>query len=580
MHNLDLILTLAAGFLTATCLGYVTLRLGWSPIVGYLLAGVLAGPHTPGIMVDARIANEAAEVGIVLLMFGVGLHFHLQDLISVRRIAISGALVQSAVATLLGALAVRALGWGWPAGLVFGICLSVASTVVLVRVLSDNAQLQSPVGRLAVGWLIVEDILTVFILVLIPVIFKPGGSHGAEGLAVATGMAILKLGVLGVLVLVGGQRLLPWLLNRISQTNSRELFTLSVLAVALGVAAGSAVAFGVSMALGAFLAGMVVGQSEFSARAGAEALPMRDAFAVMFFVSIGMLFDPRELLREPVLVLATLAVVLIAKPLAAFMITTLLGYGKKVGVGVGVALGQIGEFSFLLAVVGRDLGVLPATGMNALVAAAIISIMLNPVLYRALGTPDGVLHRRPRIRKWLASGQSLTVPIDFLETHHRAIVVGYGRVGQSVARLLRERGIEPTIIEMNIETFRRLRGQGVDAIYGDANQESVLEATRVTQASSLILSAAGSSDAVEAIRIARSLNPGIHVVARADFMSQSALMRKAGANEVYSGEEEVALAMTSSILKRLGATPEQLDQEREQIRRELADSQYEPQVDS
>jgi CPA2 family monovalent cation:H+ antiporter-2 len=460
MHHPELILTLAAGLVTATLLGYVTLRLGWSPIVGYLLAGLLVGPHTPGFVANREIANQGAEVGIVLLMFGVGLHFHLQDLLAVRRIAIWGALLQSVVATLLGALAARTVGCGWVAGLVFGMCLSVASTVVLVRVLSDHGQLQSPTGRIAVGWLIVEDILTVFILVLMPVLFKPGGTQSATALAAAVAVAALKLGALGALLFVGGRRFLPWLLHRISQTNSRELFTLSVLAVALGVAAGSAVAFGVSMALGAFLAGMVVGQSEFGARAAAEALPMRDAFAVMFFLSVGMLFDPGQALGAPVPALTTLAVVMIAKPMAAFTITTLLGYGGRVALGVAAALGQIGEFSFLLAVVGRDLGVLPETAMNQLVAAAIVSIMLNPVLYRALAIPDGILQKRPRMRNWLASRESIAVSGEYPEPRHRAIVVGYGRVGQSVARLLRKRGIEPAIIEMNIKTFHGLGRAG------------------------------------------------------------------------------------------------------------------------
>jgi CPA2 family monovalent cation:H+ antiporter-2 len=323
------------------------------------------------------------------------------------------------------------------------------------------------------------------------------------------------------------------------------------------------------MALGAFLAGMVVGQSEFSARAGAEALPMRDAFAVMFFLSVGMLFNPGQALKSPLLVLATLGVVMIGKPIAAYAIAVLLGYGAKVGIGVAVALAQVGEFSFLLAVLGRDLGALPADAMNPLVATAIISIMLNPFLYRHLATPEGVLQRWPRMRKLLETRPETAASPGSPDYQHRAVVVGYGHIGQSVARLLRERGIEPTIVEMNIETFRRLRDSGIQAVFGDANQRAVLEAAGVEQAASLILSASGSSDAVEAIRIARSLNPDIHVVVRADYVSQSAVMRKAGANEVFAGEGEVALAMTSSILSRLGATPEQLDQERERIRMDL-----------
>src|SRR6185503_4082586 len=291
MDNLPLILTLAAGFIGALTFGYVTHRLGWSPIVGYLLAGVLVGPHTPGFVADKHMAEQLAEVGVILLMFGVGLHFHLKDLIAVRGIAVAGALVQSTVATGLGALVFHSFGWTWSQGIVFGLALSVASTVVLIRVLSDNGELQGPTGRIAVGWLVVEDIFTVFVLVLLPVLFRTSDSDGAHSLPISIAIAAIKLAVFVAFTLVAGTRLLPRLLNKVADTHSRELFTLSVLAIALGIAVGSAYFFGVSMALGAFLAGMVVGQSEFSARAGAEALPMRDAFAVMFFLSVGMLLD-------------------------------------------------------------------------------------------------------------------------------------------------------------------------------------------------------------------------------------------------------------------------------------------------
>ena len=571
MHNLDLILTLAAGFAGALAFGYCTHRLGWSPIVGYLLAGIMVGPHTPGFVADPQLANQLAEVGVILLMFGVGLHFHLKDLIEVRGVAVAGALGQSAIATLLGAFAARAFGWDWPSGIVFGLALSVASTVVLTRVLAASGELQSPTGRIAIGWLVVEDLFTVFVLVLLPVMFGAGRTESG-GLAAAVALTTGKLTIFVAFVLIGGRHALPWMLNKVATTHSRELFTLSVLAIALGIAVSSAVLFGVSMALGAFLAGMVVGQSEFSARAGAEALPMRDAFAVMFFLSIGMLFDPRHVLDSP-MILAALAIVVIGKPLAAFLIVLLLGYGTRVGLGVAIALAQIGEFSFLLAGVGRDAGILPNSAANPLVAAAIASIMLNPVLYRAVAPVEAFIQRRPRLWRWLNPAGRRPAGIDTAVSvppaAHRAVIVGYGPIGRAVARLLRERGIAPTIIEMNIDTHRRLRDGGENAVYGDANQREVLEQAGVATAASLILSASGSAASAEVIRIAREINPALYVIARADYLGQAKSLRAATADEVFAGEGELALAMTDGILRRLGATPDQLDEERERIRRKL-----------
>lgn len=573
MHNLDLLLTLAAGFLGAVSFGYLTQRLGWSPIVGYLLAGVLVGPHTPGFVADKELAGQLAEIGVILLMFGVGLHFHLKDLLAVRRIAIGGAVGQSTVATLLGALTVKSFGWDWSSGIVFGVALSVASTVVLIRVLADNAELQSPTGRISVGWLVMEDILTVFVLVILPVLFSPAVKGSTASLPVSFGLAALKLGLFIAFTLFAAGRIIPWLLNKIAETRSRELFTLGVLATALGIAVGSAYYFDVSVALGAFLAGMVVGQSDFSARAGAEALPMRDAFAVMFFLSVGMLFDPRQLVEAPLLILATLATVMIGKPLAAMAIMTVMGYSSRISLGVAIALAQIGEFSFLVAALAIQLGALPQKGMNPLVAAAIISIMLNPMLYRARKPLEAALRRHPRLWRLLnreVAKAMIDEPADYeAEASHRAVVVGYGPIGRAVTRLLQERGIEPTIIEMNIETHKQLRARGFKTVYGDANQKEVLEQAGIAKAASLILSTSGSANATEAIRIARQINPKLHVVSRVDYLLQAESMKKAGADEVFAGEGEVALAMTDSILRKLGATPDQLDAERERIRAEL-----------
>lgn len=572
MHDFNLLLTLAAGFICAVALGYTTQRLGWSPIVGYLLAGILVGPHTPGFVADKHLADQLAEVGVILLMFGVGLHFHLKDLIAVRTVAIGGAICQSTAATLLGGFTARLFGWNWSAGIVFGLALSVASTVVLTRVLADNGQLQSPTGRIAIGWLVVEDIFTVFVLVLLPVIFVSSTANTVS-LPVSFALAALKLAVFIAFTLFGAGRLIPWLLSKIAETRSRELFTLAVLAVALGVAVSSAYLFGVSMALGAFLAGMVVGQSEFSARAGAEALPMRDAFAVMFFLSVGMLFDPYQLAGSPLLILATLAIVMIGKPLAAMIIVAVLGYSSRIGLGVAIALAQIGEFSFLLGTLGIQVGALPPEAMNPLVAVAIVSIMFNPVLYRTLSKWESFLTRHPWLWRLLNRRVSErpsqdTQPEDVVSAH-RAVVVGYGPIGKTVTRLLRDRGIEPTIIEMNIETHKSLRAKGYRAVYGDANQREVLEQAGVATAASFILSTSGSAAASEGIRMARQINPKLHVVSRVDYLKQAGMLHRAGADEVFAGEGEVALAMTDSILRKLGATPEQLDEERTRIRADL-----------
>ena len=572
-HNLDLILILAIGFTVALVFGYITHRLGWSSIVGYLLAGVLVGPYTPGFVANRHLAEQLSEVGVILLMFGVGLHFHLQDLLAVRHVAITGAVVQSAAATALGAVVSHAFGWDWSAGIVFGLALSVASTAVLIRILSENGALQSPTGRIAIGWLVVEDIFTVFVLVLLPAMF--GTASETSGLPMAILFATLKLIAFGVFMLKGGGRVVPWLFTKVAVTRSRELFTLSVLAVALGIAAMSSLFFGISMALGAFVAGMVVGQSEFSARAGSDALPMRDAFSVLFFLSVGMLFDPMQAFQAPLLIVKTLLIVTIGKPVAAIAIMSLLGYGSHMSLGVAIALAQIGEFSFLLATLGRQLGVLPEDAMNAIVAAAIVSIMLNPMLYRSLGVIEAFLKRYPALWNRLnrrPENDRVIAPelVPIADPSHRAIVIGHGPIGKTVVRLLRDRGIEPTVIEMNIETVHDLHDDGIRAVYGDANQLEVLEQAGATKAASMILSSSGSAAMTEAIRLAREINPRIHIVARADFLRDIESMRSAGAHEVFAGEGEVALAMTDSILRHLGSTPDQLDEARHWIRSKLS----------
>ena len=564
MHSFDLIVTLAGGLAAALAAGYLTHRLGLSPIVGYLFAGLLVGPYTPGFVADQHLAEQLAEVGVILLMFGVGLQFHVEELVAVRAIAIPGAIVQSGVATVLGAWVGRSAGWGWEASIVFGIALSVASTVVLVRVLSDNRDLHTPAGHIAIGWLVVEDILTVLILVLMPAIFAHDGSTGtANPIWLAVALALGKIGLLVVFTIAAGGRAIPWLLTHVASTRSRELFTLTVLVVALGIAVASAKVFGVSMALGAFLAGMVVGRSDFSVRAASEAMPMRDAFAVLFFVSVGMLLDPAKLLEQPMLVLLTLAVIVIGKPAAALLITALFRHSLKVGLSVAVALAQIGEFSFIVATLGNSLGVLPAAATQTLVAAAIVSITINPLLYRSV---DSIARRFSRQDPVTAQVHEDEQP----ESRFRAIVVGYGPIGRTVGRLLRDNNIEPTIIEMNMDTVKHLRQEGVQAIYGDASQPNTLTSAGVSGARGIIISVAGMPGVEETIRVARELNPEIQTLVRTTNLREASALRSAGANVVFSGEGEVALAFTEAILENLGATPEQIQRERARVHAELA----------
>jgi K+:H+ antiporter len=487
------------------------------------------------------------------------LQFHLDELLAVRRVAIPGAVVQSAIATGLGAAGARLLGWGWPAAIVFGLSLAVASTVVLVRVLSDNRQLHTPTGHVAVGWLVVEDIFTVIVLVVLPSIAGAGASMTSLGPAIA--LTLAKVAGLAAFTILVGTRAIPWLLDRVAATRSRELFTLTVLVIALGIAVGSAAVFGVSMALGAFLAGMVVGRSDYSLRAATEALPMRDAFAVLFFVSVGMLLDPRAVLHSPALVACALVVVLLGKPLAAIAVVLLMRYPARVALSVGVALAQIGEFSFILAALAQQLGLLPAEAMNTIVATAIVSIILNPLLFRLLPSSAAV--------STAGAAPAAPSPAAASSRAHRAVVVGYGPTGRALTRLLRDNGITPTVIELNMDTVRALRDEGIAAVYGEAARLDVLQQGGAATAGHLVVTA-DTGDSLEIIRLARELNPSIHALARTAHLREMRALRDAGAQGVFSGEGEVALALTEALLHRLGATAEQIDRERARARAELA----------
>lgn len=579
MHDGQVLIpTLAIGLTVALILGFITHRVGLSPIVGYLFAGIAVGQYTPGFVVSLDLAQQLAEFGVILLMFGVGLQFHFQELLAVKHLAIPGALLQSVVATALGALMAIALGWSIASGIVFGLSISVASTVVLLRVLADNRDLHTPTGHIVVGWSVVQDLLTVVVLVVMPAIFgeDTAVSGSVATLALTVGIALVKVVLLvGVVFLIGG-RVIPALLLKMAATRSRELFTLTVLVVALGVAVGASQFFGVSMELGALLGGMVVGRSEFSFRAASEALPMRDAFAVLFFVSVGMLLDPLALVEAPTLLAATAAIILIAKPAAALAVVALMGYPLKTALGVAVALAQIGEFSFILASMGANLKLLSPEATNTIIAAAIISISLNPLIYRLIDPLERWIQQHPRLASWSHRGGHKTGPEGMLsspstrkERRERAVVVGCGPVGMTVARLLRENGIEPTMIDMNLKTVQKLRAEGQRVIYGDATRRDTLAGAEMAESGALILSAPNVPGTAEIIRLAREMNPAVRVLARSTYLSQEKALRHVGADAVFSEEGEIALAFTQAVLEALGASPEQIDRERERVHEEL-----------
>lgn len=535
MHDLSVLMTFAGGLAGALVLGYVAVRLRLSPIVGYLLAGVAVGPFTPGYVANRAVAEQFAEIGVILLLFGIGLRFHLRELIAVWRIAVPGALIQSSASTAMLALLLHLMGWSWTSGVILGMAISVASTVVMALVLAKWHDLHSPIGYIAIGWTVVEDLLTVALLLILPILF--GRSEMQEaGVGAALGIAAAKVVVLVVLVAMLGGWVIPWVLERIEKTRSRELFTLAVLVLAVGVAVGSAQVFGVSMALGAFLSGLAVGRSEFAARAALDAVPMRDAFAVLFFVSVGMLFDPGSLIHSPLSIAAVLVVVMAGKPIAAALTVRALGRPWSTAIPVGAAFSQVGEFSFVLGSVARGLGLIDSAGWNALVAASIISIALNPFVYK--------LARRPpvSVARQLPRPGTPSAEID----PKRCIVVGYGPVGRIVHRLLVERGATVTVVDLNLDTVRRLRAEGQTALYGDVLRPGTLDEAGIAGAGSLILSA-DVEEAAEIVRQARALNPELRVLVRCTHLRDVPALRAAGACVVAAGEAEVGVALAEAV---------------------------------
>ncbi len=587
MHEYDLILLLAIGFPVALGFGYITERLKLSPIVGYLLAGIVVGPFTPGFVADQEIITQLAEIGVILLMFGVGLHFHLSDLLAVRHVAIPGAIAQITISTIFGAILAVWFGWSLTSGIVLGVALSVASTVVLTRVLTDNSMLDTPHGHIAIGWLIVEDLFTILVLVLLPIYASTMKAGQGEGNAlVVIGMAVLRLAVLTAIIMVAGKRFIPWLLSQVARTRSRELFTLTVLALAIAIATISATIFGASFALGAFLAGMVVGQTKVGHQAAADALPMRDAFAVLFFISVGMLFDPHFLVANPLLVASVLGIVLIAKPLAALAIVLLLGYSVRAALTVSLALAQVGEFTFILSSAALSLGVFTQEGQHALIAASLISIALNPLLFRRVNwleqktrknqTLWRMLNRRSDAQARKINQEAIAVSA---ETSHenRAIVVGYGPVGQTVTRILRDFDIEPTIIELNIDTVHSLRSTaGLSALYGDAARPEILTAAGIEKARFLLLTVPDLVSRIPMIAAAKELNPNVMILVRARYLAEQNLLEELGAHVISFEEAEAAVGLSEHLLRAVGIEEHLITKESEKIRAELSSASLPP----
>jgi CPA2 family monovalent cation:H+ antiporter-2 len=564
-HPDGLIATIAIGLVIAFVGGFVATRLRLPAIVGYLLAGVAVGPFTPGFVANPDVSQELAEIGVILLMFGVGIHFSLRDLVAVRAVAVPGALGQSAVATTVGTI--MALSWGWNlgAGMVLGLAVSVASTVVLLRALAERNAIHSIHGHVAVGWLIVEDLFTVLVLVMLPAIataVQGASGGGIEHIVMTLGIALGKVAILTVLMLVVGARVVPWILTQVSYTGSRELFTLAVLALALGIAVLAATVFGASLALGAFMAGIVVGESDMSHQAAADALPLRDAFSVLFFVSVGMLFNPALLLAAPLQILAILFLVIVIKGLTALAIVSTMGYPMRTGLTVAAGLAQVGEFSFILAELGRSLDVLPEEGRSLILAAAILSITVNPLLFRAVDPIEEWIRGHPRIANLIeqrrgALAQAPTGEHGVPRRGH-AVLCGFGKVGSLVAHALDQRGFNYVVIDQDRRQVEALRKRGVPAFYGDAANPVFLEDANVATASVVIVAMSDPPVSRHIIDEARKLNVRVKIVARTESEAERAHLMGRDVDDVVLGDREVAAEMARYTLHRLGLSGPEL----------------------
>ncbi|GGX80668.1 efflux pump/antiporter [Litchfieldella qijiaojingensis] len=558
-HETTLIATIAGGFGLALALGILAEKLKLPALVGYLLAGIAIGPATPGYVADMGTATQLAELGVMLLMFGVGLNFSLDDLLSVKRIALPGAIVQMTVATLLGMGMTWWWGWSLGSGLVFGLSLSIASTVVLLKALEARGVLESMNGRIAVGWLVVEDLAMVLVLVLLPPLAGmlgevEGASESQTPLWRTLSLTLLQVGAFVALMLVVGRRVMPWILWQVARTGSRELFTLSVVTAAIGIAFGAAKLFGVSFALGAFFAGMVMGESTFSHRAAEESLPLRDAFAVLFFVSVGMLFDPAVLIEMPLGVLGVVAIIIIGKSIAAAALVIAFRYPLTTALTVAASLAQIGEFSFILAGLGMSLGLLSSEGQNLILVGALISIALNPLIFRLIEPLRKSVLAKSSIARRLDQRQDPFAELPMSTEEHylegQVVLVGYGRVGRRIGETLRQQGIPFIVAERNRELVESLRKQGIAAVSGNAAEPPVLIQAHIARAAMLVIAIPDTLEIRQMVDTARTLNPDIEVVVRTHSEDDATLLVKEGVGRVFFSEEELARGMAHHVLKR------------------------------
>ena len=552
-HSTSLIATIVVGLVLAFGCGFVARRLHLPPLVGYLLAGIAIGPFTPGFVADISLAGQLAEIGVILLMFGIGLHFSIKDLLEVYAIALPGALAQIAASMAVCAAMAVLWGWGLAAGLLLGLGLSVASTVVLLRVLEERNALDKVDGRIAVGWLIVQDIVMVLVLVLMPALAGSSEGHPSqfaprvlgEGVGVTLALTVAKVAAFVALILVVGTRLVPWLLEQAARTGSRELFTLSVLATALGIAYGSAELFGVSFALGAFFAGVVLSESDLSHQAAADSLPLRDAFAVLFFISVGMLFDPLILLQEPLRIMAVLAVIVVAKAVPAIAIVLAFRYPVASALTVSAGLAQIGEFSFILAGLGVGLGLLPPEGRDLILAGALLSIILNPLVFIAADRSSAWLRARPTLLARLERSGDPLAGVEGFELkaakwQGHAVIVGYGRVGGPIGQALQQQNMPYIVVERDRRRARDLRARGQAVVWGDAAAAGVLEAAHIGSARLLVIAAPDAFQARRVLDVARQANPRIDTVARAHADGEMTYLERQGVGMVVMGERELA----------------------------------------
>lgn len=560
-HDVDLIILLAVGFGMALIFGYIAARLRLPPLIGYLIAGIIISPNTPGIVGDIHLANQLAELGVMFLMFGVGMHFSLNDLLQVRRIALPGAILQIAVATLLGIGVSMYWGWSFGSALIFGLSLSCASTVVLLKALGDRGLLDSVNGKIAVGWLLVEDLVMVLALVLLPATAVLLGGHALPGtdtsqsIWLTIGITLLKVTGFIAFMLIIGKRLVPMIMQFVARLGSRELFTLTVVAAAVSIAYGSYAVFGVSMALGAFFAGMVVKESDFSHRAEEETLPLREIFSILFFVSVGMLFDPSILIEEPLRILAVIAIIMVGKTLAAIALVLFFRYPINTALTVGASLAQIGEFSFILATLGLSLGLLTPDAQNLILAGALFSITLNSFVFSAIEPVQRWIRERSHLARLLERSADplamLPDEVDQAYLRDQVVIIGYGGVGRRITENLIQQNIKVVIAEENREIVEKLRSQGIAAVSGEATEPNVLIQAHIQHARLLVISPMDILDIHRIVDISKQLNPEIQVLICAESKEEAAVIRQENLGEVFYAKEEMAKNMSHHILNQI-----------------------------